>query len=279
MSHTVVGIFDSEVEAQEAKGYLVSNGFNQSDVDINTAGVAADDTLDERVESSAMGVNTGNTGYAGGIQPEQEHNDSIGGFFRSLFSGSDDEDQMVNRHTAAGSRGVIVTVHTKSAEQAELAADILDDHGAIDVNDRDTESGYKAKDGYATPTPAGSTGKIDVMEETLNVGKREVETGGVRLRSRIVERPVEESIRLRQEKVTVNRTPVNKTATDADFAAFKEGTVEMKEHAERAVVAKEARVVEEVSLNKQVSEKEETIRDTVRHTEVDVDDIDSSNKL
>ena len=99
------------------------------------------------------------------------------------------------------------------------------------------------------------------------------QTGGVRLRSRIVEKPVEASVRLREEHVTVQRTPVNRAASEADFKTFKEGEIEVTESAERAVVAKEARVVEEVSLGKQVTEREETIHDTVRNTEVDVEQI------
>ena len=117
-----------------------------------------------------------------------------------------------------------------------------------------------------------------MLQEELRVGKREVETGGVRLRSRIVERPVEESIRLREEHVSVTRNPVSRPATEADFAGFKEGTVEMKEYAEKPVVAKEAKIVEEVSLGKEVSEREETISDTVRHTEVDTEVIPGKRK-
>ena len=86
-----------------------------------------------------------------------------------------------------------------------------------------------------------------MLEENLQVGKRVELTGGVRLRSRIVEKPVEASVRLREEHVMVNRTPVNRPATEADSTAFKERQLEVTESAERAVVA---HVVEEVSLGK-----------------------------
>ena len=112
----------------------------------------------------------------------------------------------------------------------------------------------------------------------MQVGKRTVETGGVRLKSRIVEKPVEENLRLREERVYVNRNTVNRAATDADFDAFKEGEVELREHAEVPVVSKEARIVEEVSLGKETNERNETIRDTVRKTEVDIENIEGSNK-
>ncbi|WP_462266741.1 DUF2382 domain-containing protein [Mucilaginibacter sp.] len=238
MSHTVIGVFNYTSEAQEAKQYLSSNGFNSEDVDIAT--------------QDGTASSTGDTG------------DRIGSFFSNLFT-SDDDENVRSKYTEAGRKGTIVTVHARTSEQAMQAVEILDQYGAIDVN----ESSYQNEG----RTGAANSGKIDVIEEELQVGKREVETGGVRLRSRIVERPVEESIRLREEHVNIERTAVNRPATEADFAGFKEGTVEVTEHAERAVVAKEARVVEEVSLNKEVAEREETIRDTVRHTEVDTENI------
>jgi uncharacterized protein (TIGR02271 family) len=113
-----------------------------------------------------------------------------------------------------------------------------------------------------------TSGTIPVIEEELQVGKREVEKGGIRLRSRIVENQVQEDINLREEKVRVERTPVDRPASSADI---KEETIELTETAEVPVVSKETRVVEEVSLNKEVTEKEETISDTVRNTEVDID--------
>jgi stress response protein YsnF len=54
--------------------------------------------------------------------------------------------------------------------------------------------------------------------------------------------------------------------------AFRERTVEVTETAEEAVVDKRARVVEEVVVRKGVDERVEQIDDTVRRTEVDIDD-------
>ena len=240
---TVIGIFENTNEAQEAKAYLEANGFSGDNVDISTNG------------SSAYSTTT-----TTGTNQEEGFGNKISNFFGNLF---DDEDD-AKMHTDAALKGTTVTVHTRTEDETLQAVQILDNYGAVDVN----EYAEKARTG-------ADSGKIQVIEENLQVGKREVETGGVRLRSRIVERPVEESIRLREEHVNVERTPVDRVATEADFANFKEGTVEEIEHAERPVVAKEARVVEEVSLGKNVSEREETISDTVRHTEVDTETLDS----
>jgi uncharacterized protein (TIGR02271 family) len=121
-----------------------------------------------------------------------------------------------------------------------------------------------------------STAAIPVVQEQLKVGKREVQRGGVRVYSRVVETPVNESIGLREEHVNVERRPVNEPISGADATAFKEQSIEMRETAEEAVVEKSARVVEEVMINKEVSQREQQIHDTVRHTEVEVEQLGSS---
>ena len=90
---------------------------------------------------------------------------------------------------------------------------------------------------------------IPIIEESLNVGKQTIETGGAYIRSRIIEKPVEETITLQEERVHVERTPVDKPISTTDFDAFKDGVIELKEYAEVPVVSKEARVVEEVTLS------------------------------
>ena len=64
---------------------------------------------------------------------------------------------------------------------------------------------------------------IPVVEEDLAIGKREVERGTVRIYSRVTAQPVEEAVRLREEKITVERRPADRPATDADFAAAAQG--------------------------------------------------------
>jgi stress response protein YsnF len=59
---------------------------------------------------------------------------------------------------------------------------------------------------------------------------------------------------------------------------FKEGTIEMRETSEEAVVKKDARVTGEVVVRKDVDEKTETVRDTVRKTDVKVDRVDDSKR-
>ena len=112
---------------------------------------------------------------------------------------------------------------------------------------------------------------MPVVQEELEVGKRAVAGGGVRVVKRVTETPVSEMVRLREEHAHVERRPVDRAATEADLANFEEGTVEVREMSEEAVVAKKARVVEEVVVGKEVTERSETVSDTVRKTDVEVE--------
>ena len=251
MANTVIGLFENAGDAQEAVRRLVEKGFNRDDIDL-TAGYAA-----------------GADDSGGGGDAHEGFGDRVGNFFNSLFG--DDADE-ASRHTEAVRRGsTLLTVHAPSSDRAEMAADILDDSGAIDVDERSAQ--------YAGQIEGRSReAAIPVIEEQLEVGKREVERGGVRVRSRIVERPVQEELRLREEHVNVERRPADRPATAADINRVREGSFEVTERAEQAVVKKEARVVEEVAINKEVDERTETVRDTLRKTEVDVQKVEGDEK-
>lgn len=182
--------------------------------------------------------------------------------------------------------GTLVTVEADDAS-AQQVADIMKRHRAVDVNQRAAtwrQGGWTGFDNNARPFSREESereramfrnldrdGKvaIPVVEEQFQVGKRAVE-GGVRVESRVVERPVEQSVNLREERVKVERHPVDRAATTADAAAFREGTMEFKERSEEPVVSKTARVVEEVVVSKDARQRTETVRGTVRNTEVQV---------
>ena len=254
MTHTIVGLFDNKTEAQTAMQELVAAGFAKESIDVSNR------RYDETTAATA-----GSTAETGGI----------GGFFNSLFG--DDTDDARNYSAAASDTEAILTVQTDSQERATQIAGILDRNGAVDVDERaGNQQANRAQSSGATTTDnrTAATGDmtIPVIEEELQVGKRTVESGGVRVRSRIIEKPVEETLRLREERVVVNRRPVDRAVTDADTANFKEGNFEITESAEEAVVSKQARVVEEVQIGKQVTEREQVVSDTVRRTDVEVEE-------
>jgi uncharacterized protein (TIGR02271 family) len=117
---------------------------------------------------------------------------------------------------------------------------------------------------------------LPIVEEQLRIGKRTVERGGVNVRTTSQEVPVQETVNLREENVTVERRPVDRAVGNAPDA-FREGTIEITETAEVPVVSKEARVVEEVVVGKEVTERQETVRDTVKRTEVEVDEVNQTD--
>ncbi len=140
----------------------------------------------------------------------------------------------------------------------------------------------------ATPVPAESTPAakedvserdlvVPVIEEEVRVGKREVDAGGMHVTSKIVTEPFDEDVRLREERVSVERHAVDLplTPTDAE-ARLQEGVVELRATSEQALVEKRARVVEEVLLKKDSSEHVEHIRDSIRRTEVSVTKIEGN---
>jgi uncharacterized protein (TIGR02271 family) len=114
---------------------------------------------------------------------------------------------------------------------------------------------------------------LPVVEEELQVGKREVERGGVRVYTHVTQTPVQENVMLREEHVNVERHPVNRPVSEADLSNLQDRTIEVRETAEEAIVNKQARVVEEVVINKEATQRTETISDTVRRTDVEVEQI------
>lgn len=110
---------------------------------------------------------------------------------------------------------------------------------------------------------------VPIAEEELDVGKREVALGGVRVQTRVKEKPVEEKVELREERVDVQRRAVDRAAEEGD-ELFQERSIELTANAERPVVTKRARVIEEIVLKKDVGHRTETIRENVRRTEADV---------
>ena len=191
-------------------------------------------------------------------------------------------------------------------DEVDQVIDILDDDGVLDLDEQQTSWRSEGWQGYDASTSGGTTGGlgaaaaglagsltgspastrtdtagasgrdevIPIAEEELHVGKREVGHGRVRIQSRVVERPVQEQVSLREEHIEVERRPVSGTTQAGTISGdpFQERTIEVEERGEEAVVSKEARVVEEVVVRKDVEQRTETVSDTVRRTEVDVED-------
>jgi uncharacterized protein (TIGR02271 family) len=110
---------------------------------------------------------------------------------------------------------------------------------------------------------------VSVGEERLNVATHTVQGETIRVRRRVVSQPVEQQVTLREEKVVVER---HRPATvEARGDVLTETVVEMSDSREVPTVWKSQHVAEEVVLRKQVTERTETARDTVRRDVVDVE--------
>jgi uncharacterized protein (TIGR02271 family) len=246
---TIVAVFRNRSEAEAAATELEARGIQPDDIYIESG---------QGESSTAFG--TGDT-----------HEGGFTGWLKSLFRDETDSDRAA--YEQAMKQGNAVLTVNVPGNEVDTVAEILDRHSPINVQ----QEAARAQKAAATgKSGTAQTNAVPVVEEELKVGKRQVLRGGIRIYSRVVEEPVEESISLREERARVERRPVNRPAEAADFQTKQEQVIEVEEFAEEPVVSKEARVVEEVRVGKEVSERTETIRDSVRRTEVDVEQIPGS---
>ena len=211
------------------------------------------------------------------------------GFWSSLFGGEPDHDTSVyDRSLESGSHVVTVKI---PETHVESVMSILQRHNPIDIDERAASYGLGAagtsttttRDTLGTASSAG-TGlgigtrdaalrgdeeKLQLSEEQIQVGKRLVNRGTTRIRRFVVETPVEENVTLHSERVSVERRPVTGGARVSD-ADFTDKTIEATETEEEAIVGKTARVREEVVIRKDVADRVETVRDTVRREDVEI---------
>jgi uncharacterized protein (TIGR02271 family) len=298
MQHTLAAVFDDRSAAQQAKDALLQAGFRDTDIHLNASGTLSDSG------QPTTGTLTGHT--------DESIGERIKHFFADLF-GTEHEDTHV--YTEAVNRGkCVLTLTCDSDERMDEASDIVERFSPVDIDEHADQwraggwigasgslsAGYQS--GTSSSMQTGQTGssmktasssqqrgetlsrsgstsaeqRIPVMQEDLQIGKREVERGGVRVYQHLVETPVKQDVHLRDERVKVQRRPVDRPADPADLEAFKETSFELRERAEEAVVNKTARVVEEVVIGKEVQERDQPVTGKVRRTQVDVEPLGKS---
>jgi len=267
MKNTIVGLFEDRTQAQRAQSEIVS---------LNIP--IADTKVFDQAASPDAGEQAG--------QSEQSWWES---FKEALGFNSSEDRSYYEEGVRRG--GVLVSVRADD-HLIDRVAEIMSEHGAVDIDERAEQwrsSGWTpqpmtqatgasatastaapgAMASSAAPSTPQEEATIPVIEEELKVGKREVRRGGLRVYRRVIEQPVEETVRLRDETVHVERQPVNRPVS-TETGLFQDETIEMTEIGEEPVVSKQARVVEEVTLHKDVAERDATIRDTLKRTDVEV---------
>lgn len=249
MGKRIVGFFSSSKQADTAKDHLLQAGFTRDEIGTYS-------------------------GSGGGLWEE----------IKEMFGFADEKDRALYQEAARrGAVAVWVSLGREEPNREELACRILESSKPVDL---DAESQKWRAEGWtgnaaasaapasraqaATSTTQSGQAVVPVVEEQINIGKRQVQNGGLRIYSHVTETPVEQKVQLREEHVNVERRPANRPVTDAD-QAFHERAVEVSATSEEAVVSKQARVVEEVVVNKDVNQRTETVRDTVRRTDVEVE--------
>jgi uncharacterized protein (TIGR02271 family) len=228
------------------------------------------------------------------------------GLWRRLFGRTvlDHEATVYGRTVENG--GVVVTVRVALADVPRVMG-LLETHNPVDVLKRAATVGAlpatlvaKAAAGVgiaggaataatnsaplsataravaATATPSASD-VIRLAEEQLSVGKRLVQDGSTRIRRFVTERPVEASVTLHQEHTNVLRRAITDPGYIADVD-WSDKTIEVKESAEQAVISKNSRVIEEVVVRKEGTDRVETVKDKVRRQELEVERLDRDGK-
>lgn len=270
MEQCIIGAFDNEHEAKLAMEDLVATGIDRSRIDLmnqeSAISLRSDSTLDDS-------------------QTDSHSNGMFSGMWRWLsdFGLKDNDPDYFAENVRRG--GSILAVHVED-RLIDDVVDVFNRHGVVDIDRRGDyyrNTGFKSFDPAATAFSrdesiaererfqAGGDFSIPVVEEKVNVGKKTVERGRVRIVSRIIERPVNQDVQLRDERVEVDRQRVDRPLNAGDLDAFKEGEIELRETAEVPVVNREARVVEEVRVRTEGDTRTETVHETERRTEVDVD--------
>ena len=268
---TIVAVFDTAAHAAAAVQDLVGAGVPSDAITQHSSSTPAG--------TSATGTGATGTGAAGQGQ----------GFWSSLFGAEPEQGYdtaVYDRSMQGGS--TVVSVKAPETSMTQIM-EILERHNPVDIDDRAATYGSTltgataapalatgaslatAKSATSTPTVMADKavgGTIQLAEESLAVGKRALNRGTTRVRRYVIETPVEEQVSLHSERVVVDRRPVaGQVAGTVDFS---DKVLEATETDEQAVVGKTSRIVEEVALRKEASDRTETVRDTVRRQEVEI---------
>ncbi|MBT2569358.1 DUF2382 domain-containing protein [Planococcus sp. ISL-110] len=148
------------------------------------------------------------------------------------------------------------------------------------VEDKNRTDRFEDKDRDLNRTDTDEE-KIRLHEERLNVDKERVQTGEVNVGKHVVEENQSIEVPVEREEVYVERRPVNEETTGNSFDkdsgstgdAYQEGeNIHIPVSEERVEVTKKDVVAEEIVVGKRKVQDTETVNETVRHEEADIDE-------
>jgi uncharacterized protein (TIGR02271 family) len=187
--------------------------------------------------------------------------------------------------SSAGSGRAVLSVTVEDDSRIHQAISILEAHGPIEMDESTEGVEMNQPPASSSSGSAGTTGPnaavvqpgtsarnqeeiIPLAKEELEIGKRKVDRGTTRVRRYVVEQPVEREVTLQGERVTIERR--RPAGTSPGSGEFQERIVEVHETDEVPTVDKHAHVAEEVAVRREIAERTEKVRDTIRREEVEV---------
>ena len=270
---TLVAVYDTPPHADAAVKALKAAGFAESDISV----------------FDSARLKGGKSTLSAGVREA--------GLWHRLFGGDVYQHEANIYGETVEDGGVVISVRVPDTEVAHATA-VLDIHRPVDVHDRAVTAGVAPaahveaieKKLDAVPladmqqvavSPKLAAAQPDVLrlaEEHLEVGKEMAETGRTRIRRFVTEQEVAADVTLHEEHAEVLRKAIS-DPTYVGEIDWADGTVEVIETAEHALVNKTARIVEEVSLKKIGSDHVETIRDKIRRQQAEIERIGADGKI
>ena len=116
--------------------------------------------------------------------------------------------------------------------------------------------------------------RVPVTEERLHVGKREVETDRVRVRTRVDERQVMVEEQLETGRLDIARVPIDREVETAPPSRWDGDTLIVSLVEERLVVEKRLFVTEELHIRRVAGREEVRIPTTLRTMRAEVERAD-----
>ena len=282
MSRTIAALYDTRAEAEFARARLVSRLKARSPRIIAKDTIGALDALDiASAEKESYRDKLGAGGHL--LVAEAPNGANAEGIIEVLEEAIGRADRRAGLQWGDAEKGVRVELPDDERIEHPQQADpnVLEDGGQTErpgLSSPALEGRAKGVRDEASDIQRAEESEGPWYEQKLRKGKSKGESpaGAARVRSFTHEAPAEEQVTLIDETLTVENRPSGRSLSDSEMDAgdlFKERVFEVAAMREEPVVTKVAVVREEVIVRKILSERTETIRDTVRQTQVEVEDL------
>ncbi|WP_053070682.1 DUF2382 domain-containing protein [Halomonas sp. PR-M31] len=271
MKQSIIAAFKTQNRAEEALEALLDAGFSRNDTRLMSLADTHTDSSskDKSNEDKSLGQKIGEMFGMGDDDKDSSKSDDQHGQNKDAIRVDVDDEADAERAQDIIKHFEPTGVDRRSADDLGKSSGLHDSERTL--GDRSTAGALGATGSHASDQRNNET-VVPVVEEELEIGKRETTQGGVNVTSRNYEESVKEDVNLHEEHTDVSSRPVDRKATKEDLA-FGEVNLEERDTREEVVVNKEARVVEEVVVSREGSNRTKTIEEDLRRTDVDVEHV------